>query len=383
VAVTFGYWGSGNSDPIAEAYKGSILDGMNEFGVIFFRNFAESKEAPLPKDKGLNRYSLRALVLERARSAREAVEILGSLIEKYGHNGSVGVYTAADRHEAWMVETTPRHWVALRIPDNEFHVIANQYSIETHWDLASKDLVDYAVAQGWFSPSEGKPFNFKYVYGTNLDMASNVVREKHAKAMLASKAGSITKEDLMKVLRTHYEGTADFSTPVHENTVRRSICFIGTQAAMVWELKQSLPIEIGGVMWYAMSSPCSSTFVPVYVGSTRAPKEYGAAGLKYDRESAWWAFEMLQRLVDKDREALYPMVRSHWDSLEQGEFQRALQMEREASRLWEAGELDKAKALLSDYSYSCLDAAARDAKALVNQASAHLGLESEDVSSQK
>ena len=85
VPVEFAYWACGNSDPVAQKYEGSVLAGMNEYGVCFFRNRCETKEPPLSEKTGLTRFSIRKIILERAKSALEAVEILSNLIDKYYH----------------------------------------------------------------------------------------------------------------------------------------------------------------------------------------------------------------------------------------------------------------------------------------------------------
>ena len=81
--IEFAYWACGNSDPIAKKYGGSILAAMNEYGVCFIRNRSETKEPPLSEKTGLTRFSIRKIILERAKSALEAVEILSNLIDKY------------------------------------------------------------------------------------------------------------------------------------------------------------------------------------------------------------------------------------------------------------------------------------------------------------
>lgn len=390
VPITYAYWGHGNSDQIAlEDYDGSILDGMcdgsildgmNEFGVSVGCNAQKSREELIPKGEGILRYGVRQIIMERARSAREAVELIGWLVDTYGSSGMVGAYLLGDPYEAWLVETTPRHWVARRIPDDGFHALANQYTIETEWDLASDDLIDYAVARGWYDPASKKLFNFKYVYGDGLDAASNVVRELHSRAMLAPKVGSITKEDLMEVTRTHYEETSDYYYPPHDRSVRRPICTHNCQAALVWQLRRDVPLEFGGaVMWYAPSTACTSAFVPIYISSTRIPEKYLIAGKEYDPVSAWWAFDMLQRLVDKRYAALHPEVRKRLDEFEQKEFAETVQLEQEALILYERGETQKARDLLAEYTYTRLNDAVREARMLLQWAATSVGVKHEDL----
>jgi dipeptidase len=71
-------------------------------------------------------YSFR-LALERAKTAKLAVEIIGELVETYGQGGvcydpttgfSSGYdnsFLVVDGEEAWVVETCDRVWVAKQI----------------------------------------------------------------------------------------------------------------------------------------------------------------------------------------------------------------------------------------------------------------------------
>jgi len=61
---------------------------------------------------------LRRIMAEKARSAREAVQLAGQLVETYGYRGSGRTYSIADKNEAWMLAVIKgRHWLARRVPD--------------------------------------------------------------------------------------------------------------------------------------------------------------------------------------------------------------------------------------------------------------------------
>ncbi len=116
-------------------------------------------------------YMLRRLVAQRARTAREGVELAGRLVERFGYADSGRTYVIADPREAWLLAVVRgRRWVAQRVPDDAVVVLPNIHIIgevdlaDTDNFLASADLIDYAVRRGWFDPDGGEAFNFRKVY---------------------------------------------------------------------------------------------------------------------------------------------------------------------------------------------------------------------------
>ncbi len=343
VLKTNQYWATGNSQPVADKHfdGGWILCGMNEYGVSMCCNSMDTREERIPKGKGILRYSIRQLLLERSKTARDAVNLVGQLIDTYGQSDIPIAYCISDRNEAWLVETTNRHWIARRIPDNSFHIEANQYTIETDWDLASDDLIDYAVAQGWYNPASG-PFNFKYVYinQNNIDHPSDTSREYQGSYMLSDRVGSITVKDILSVL----------SQPPIQVT--------GTQSFMVYHFRGDIPPEIGCLMWYGMCSANSNIAIPVYLGSSRVPEEYKKASYTYDSMSAWWQFESLQKLVyprQWEYAEKYHVIRKELDRLQDEIFIESFAVKNKALTLWERWEVKEAKELLTNHTYEKLN----------------------------
>lgn len=154
---TYAYWASGNAKTgiglgktkTTSCYD-NVLVGMNEHGLTMACNWMQSKEEAV-KGKGINRYALRQLLLETNKTAKEAVEFIGSMIEKYGQADWGGLtYCLADKKEAWIIETTASQWVARKILKNEIHTVANQFTIAEHFDLHSENLFQFAIQKGWY-----------------------------------------------------------------------------------------------------------------------------------------------------------------------------------------------------------------------------------------
>src|SRR6185436_6627285 len=113
---------------------------------------------------------LSRIVMERARTAREAVEIVGALIDEYGYSDYGGnSHMFADENEGWVLLEFAGGkglWIAQRLGPDEVRMSYPGYIREIPLDfrtrdgyMGSKNFVSFAVEQGWFDPAAGKPFN--------------------------------------------------------------------------------------------------------------------------------------------------------------------------------------------------------------------------------
>lgn len=151
-------------------------DGINEYHVAM--SATESTESnqlvlgfdPLVKD-GLNEDAMLTVVLPFVKTAREGVQRLGDLIAKYGSGESNGVLFADD-DEAWYFENGSGHyWVAQRVPDDCYAVIANQISLQ-EIDFNDPDNfmfhpgIQKFVADHQLNPNPDS-FNFRDIFGTH------------------------------------------------------------------------------------------------------------------------------------------------------------------------------------------------------------------------
>ncbi|MBS7649561.1 C69 family dipeptidase [Candidatus Bathyarchaeota archaeon] len=309
VSETWGWIGSKS-----HTKKWGVGMGINEWGVAVADNDAPTRE-PLQGERGLHDNDICRLVLERSRSAREGALLAGKLIEEYGHSYIGQIYWIADPEECWIVEGAGRHWAAIRVKDG-IVVRANQFQITTYWDEGSEDLVDYAINQGWCKSRE--EFDFARCYSPpDYPYSTSQTRIERALELLRGINGTITREDLMRLLGDHYEGTRMYNTP-HNNPNYRTICSKRTVSAMVAELRPNIPLQMQ-LMWFCMSTPCTGVFIPVYANTSRIPEPYLTGSgpeeiSSYDEGSAWWVFKKLQLLVDDNYSKLHPKVRSSFDA---------------------------------------------------------------------
>lgn len=352
----------------------TFMNGINEWGVAMDSNCIDTQEPKLPEENnmGLGWPEIGQLVMERAKTAREAVELAGRLVDDYTFNGfevsscKELAFLISDPNEGWAMEVTRRHWVAQQVPDDGAIYYANECRIGTKYDLASSDLVTYAVQQGWYDPNSG-PFNFKDVYcGPYLGQDWNVKRQERAQFLVEPKLGKVTVQDLMAAMRDHYEGTSGYATPHtagYDGPITVSIDNAGAHASEIYHLRNWLPREIGPVMFVAASSPDDSIYNPIYAGyEGQTPVEWRTATDSFAPDSAWWNFEYIQRTVAPHSPlpdatfyaANYPHVRASFDRVEQQQFQAMDRLERDAAQFIAKGKTDQAKQLISTFSNSSL-----------------------------
>ena len=295
--------------------------GINEYQVSVSDNDAPSRDE-LGFTASLHDNDLIRLVLERAKTAREGVDIVAGLVSQFGQAWNGIMFEIGDPNELWVVEVTGKRWVAKQYNDTAV-ARSNQYQIEDDYDLAAPDLVSFAVSQGWV-PEGTERINFKQVYSTDelypedndLSKRNNQesiyqanMRYLRATELLEANMGNLTPELMISMTRDHYDtyklpsGTvvelnqvpfyssdladwylrewntvepANDLTPVHMYI--RGICahdlgWGGTSATAVLISRPDVPNELG-LMLHAFMPPCNSTFIPFYVGITNVDNRY-------------------------------------------------------------------------------------------------------------
>lgn len=131
----------------------------------------------LADENGIMDYgSLIYITLQRAKTAREAIETIVALANEYGYPSSGESFSIADTKEAWVMDLVGKGtgnkgivWVARRIPDGYICAHANQARITTFPQddpencLFSEDVISFAREKGWYE-GEDKDFNFRDAY---------------------------------------------------------------------------------------------------------------------------------------------------------------------------------------------------------------------------
>ena len=184
-----GVWKAGDMRKINEwdtgKYLGMIpqvartyqrVGNMNEHQLII----AETTYGGRPEledPNGIMDYgSLIYVALERAKTAREAIDVIVDLANTYGYYSSGESFSIADTEEVWVMDLIGKGpdnkgivWVARRVPDGYICAHANQARISTFPlndpanCIYAPDVITFAREKGYFN-GEDKDFSFCDAY---------------------------------------------------------------------------------------------------------------------------------------------------------------------------------------------------------------------------
>jgi secernin len=352
-------------------------EGINEYSVaignegIWTKVLSENIESQKKGEEvklGPTGMDLLRLGLERGKTAKEALNVITSLLEKYGQFGSgvptVGTdgaydnsFIIADHNEAWVLETAGKKWIAKKFTEGATS-ISNKLSITTDWDKASKDLIDYAIKKEWWKKDQKENFNFEKAY-TDKSLS------KRAQARRAK-----TRANCSLNLMSQNEGMIDFQWMkkiARDRSTNPSIDLDLTASSCVAVLpknKNELP-----VFWWCPSVPSSSCYIPFFIHGQGLPEIVTKAGTfgrniippskvqedQFSEESYWWLFRDLANLVKANYEKRNSIVRIEFDSLEI-QFKNELpNIFLHALQLRKNKEFEKSSKYLSEFSATCLE----------------------------
>jgi secernin len=328
--------------------------GANEHGVAIGNEAAWSKE-PYAKT-GLLGMDLLRLALERGDTAKQALNIITSLLDKFGQGGSSSetsqtlyhnTYIIADPREAWVLETADRHWVAERVRD--VRSISNGYTIGSQWDLASPKLVSHAIEKGWCKSKE--EFNVTKCYSDQAMRPATACEErsKRTLTLLKEAKGSINANTMMKILRDHGEKPGLWAP---HKAVMGNVCmhasssvFSLSAGSYVGHLTEKLATH-----WLTgTSNPCISVFVPTYLSGAGPSDLFSKGAGTYDDSSPWWRHEKLSRIVQPDFASRAQPVQREIQQIEKDFLVEAQRMREQAIEL---PAVDAAK-LLHEFTDRC------------------------------
>ncbi len=340
--------------PVTYAVTGLI----NEFQVaVGETTFGGRKELLDPK--GVVDYgSLMRLALQRARTAREAIQVMTSLAETHGYSSEGESFSIADPNEAWILEMVGRGpggkgalWAAVRVPDGYVSAHANMSRIRQFPQndpknaLHSKDVIQYARDQGWFKGYDAD-FSFADAYyprgfggmrfcdarvwrffmrvapalNLSMDWVKGVLGAKPL-PMWVKPERKLDVADVMELMRDHFEGTEfDLSTGVGAGPFglpyrwrpltweyegrkyfnERSASTQQTGFSIVAQSRGWLPGPIGGVLWFGVDDTWLTVYVPMYAGIREAPHAFAPGTGTFKRfswDAAFWAFNAVSNFT--------------------------------------------------------------------------------------
>lgn len=395
----------------------NVIGNINEFQLSIGETTYGGREEMVDSTGILDYGSLIYVTLQRAKTAREAISVMTSLVEKYGYNSEGETFSICDPNEAWIMEMQGTGagskgvvWVAMRIPDDAICAHANQSRIgkfnmkDKKNVLYSKNVISYARKMGWFNGKDSD-FSWKNTYafpdfsgrrfcdarvwsffnhyadGFDRYLPWALGKDKDAEDMplwiVPNRKLSVA--DVENGMRDHYEGTAlaldttSIGGGIYEMPYRptpltftvdgkqyfneRPISTQQTAFTFVSQLRSWLPREIGGVLWFGNDDANMVAYTPVYCGNTVQPACYntkGADAVTFSSDNAFWLCNMVSNMVYPRYSQLFPELKAVRDSLETSYFANQASIEKQAADLYQT---DKAAALklLNNYSNAKAD----------------------------
>lgn len=335
--------------------------GYNEKGLVIGNEAEGSRLEPETED-GILGMDLLRLALERAANAREAIEVITSLLKKYGQKANASALTQrtyentfniVDKDECWILETAGREWAAKQV--KTVQGISNCYSIGTDADILSENAERIAREKRWLSPDE--PFDFAKAYSGRLIRQPLGVQRFRRLNKLLSQKETHDFESLSDILRDHFEG--ELIEPRFGATAGTflSICMhmrewgeSETSASLLARYDET----IGIIARYAPAQPCLSAYIPVYMVG-KLPEKMQTADRAFDDASLWWQVKLLSLLVAVDEDRFAAETREKLKELEAQFADMAEKAEKQAAELILSGKREEANKVLYTVTNECTE----------------------------
>lgn len=337
------------------------------------------KHDPLVEN-GVAENSVFNITLPYVRTAREGVERLGMLIEKYGIAEGFGI-GFVDSKEIWYLETACGHrWLACRMPKDQYFVTGNQSRFRTYDPndkenyLASADLIEFAEKHGLYNPAQGAfDFHEAYARDIKLDTTYNYPRvwglqqffspeikndvTKNTFPVFAKAAHKVTLTELRTAFRFHYDNT-EHDPYLNSNPKEpyRPVSIFRTTQTHLLQVRPELPQAIGCVNYVAMGMADLGVFLPLYQGITSYPEAYTKGNSESSNDSAYWKFRKIMVLGMTNYNKYAPIIKEAYAKFEAETDQRQREMEEEYLRIYKTQPLH-AQDLLQAFSDKILNSA--------------------------
>jgi dipeptidase len=397
--------------PHTYAYFDAAFGVMNEHQLSISENTCAAKAYLSPKkgERIFDIVELSRIAMERCKTAKEAVQLMGKLAEKYGYYGWGEALAVGDKKEIWIFEICSSEkskalWVAKKVPDGEVYISANEFKIRDivpgQEDIMySENLFKECEEAGWYNSKKDKNFDWLRVVSPGeynhpyyslrrvwrlfdkiapSKKFSPFVKDGYSKEYPFSVKPDkkLSLRNIFDLTRDWYQGTEfDLSKNVaggpYGNINRygtgdvkgnweRSVSVYRAAYVYVAQMRSDLPDPIGGVVWWGCDAPHSTCFVPFYCGVNDLPKAYQIGEQRVlDRNCAWWAFNYVSNLLDIKFNYMIKDVIKKQNAIENSEIQKQKAVDAKALELYKRDPV-KAKKYLTGYTTENADKVYKD-----------------------
>jgi dipeptidase len=333
---------------------------MNEKNLAIGETTIEGRKE-LENDKGMFYIEeLQRIVLQRCTTARQAIQLMGQLVKKYGYADTGECLTFADKDEVWHFEIFGEGkdkiggvWAAQRIPDDHVGVSANIPRIaEINLDdkdnfMASDNVFEVAKNMNfwdgkstfkfWQAYSGKKPFSIREWFVLSSVAPSLKLSLQDEELPFSVKPEKpVSVRDVLKFFRSTYENTeydmtknllierkkkdseemetvkSDYANPWFSaqmvalvNAIKdsvivrvRNIAVPQCSYAHVIQIRGWMPDEISCVAYFTNDNPAQSPRFPVYANILKTPKTLHVSGHKrFIADAASWIYRQANKLA--------------------------------------------------------------------------------------
>lgn len=317
--------------------------------------------------------SLIQIALERCKTAREAIDMMTSLVNKYGYASSGESFSIADKNELWVLEMIGKGaekgavWIAVRIPDDAISGHANEPRIRkvNYKDKEnvkySKDLFSFARKRGYFNGKD-EDFSFADAF-ENHDIATRrgcdarvwsyfrrfnkdadkyynwcVGKSNEPMPLYIIPDRKVSLKEMQESMRDHFENTplamtedigagpnhvpyrwrpAKYEVDGKKYCHERAIATQQTGWSFVSQSRNWLPDPVGGVLWFGTDDTNTTVYMPFYCGLTEIPNELREGDINnFSMDSNFWMNSLVANQAYNRYDLMIPDIRKTQNKLE-------------------------------------------------------------------
>ena len=400
-------WGGehiGEIPQVPHTYAVNLL--INEHQLALGESTFGGREELYDPDGTMRYWDLMQMALQRSKTAVEALEVMIDLADTHGYRSTGESISIADANEVWLLEILGAGpgsgkvvWVAARIPDGMISAHTNMSRIgefptddPENWKY-SANIFSLAEEKGWWKPEDG-PFNFQQVYdpadteklrycatrtwsifrraapAVELDETYHRGNpDAEPFPLWVKPEHKLTTQDVFNLMRDHYEGTpydmtkgltaGPFGMPERYRPIpwessagvcgwERPISSQQTGFSIVAQMRNWLPAEIGGVLWYGVDNTYTTCWFPLYAGAKDLPESFARGSLdEFSWDSAWWIFNLVANYADLKYSKMIVDIQAVQSELETGFINEVQEVDQKALAS------DNPSEVLTEYSVKC------------------------------
>lgn len=332
-------------------------------------------------------YCLQDMALENCATAREAVEYMGKMIEKYGWNGMAETVNICDGDETWILEAYGGPvWCAVRVPDDMVFVAANRSRIrEIDFNDAQhanyywySDIKKFALDNdlwdgksdfspcGIFSPNHGigstlREWRCMNLLDPSLKLEPPTKTDPDQYPMFVKPAKHVSVADIHRFCSDYYQGTefdcsrtvesGPFGNPLSNRNVYRPVNMFRCTYIQIANVKGWLPDEAKCLTWFGWGAGDTTYLTPVFASVKSLPEHFGIGKRHepYSTDSGFWVAAGVQQTATINYEVGSKVIKDFRDpKMEKIYAQTAMAQDLMAGMI-KAGMKDEAIDFLTNY----------------------------------